>query len=350
MQETVQHHMPNFKLPLDKKISNFSALVNCMISKSMHELKLDELMVIFVTAEKESTKILEILDKDELNCQHMMRFQKALKHLVLNSIKYKKYEAICHQLSAIQYLIKTYNFKAVLDEMQEILTEEENVERKLYLTEKLFESLKFMAEKITAFVQKMESEFGSVSKLIFQNTPKFNDDDAEKMLYSYLVDSVIQLKEIWSQWLTSFESSCIYRQKIEQIDRVGKRYDELFGIHQYINTISIADVIYKAKEGSIHDQSSHDYSYLFRQETKAARITDDDGDEAVWKYLSELEFVIKKLGGILDSRIENESNCDIFSNEMVVMYATALLDNCYLKKMLLILSKSIYKNFVKKSS
>lgn len=126
-----------------------------------------------------------------------------------------------------------------------------------------------------------------------------NDDlNVEKFLYKYIIESTIYLKDIWSQLIISVESERKSREKVFQLSKVLEKYKELYAIQMYLNSISLKSLFFDKKEN-----------------IKKSDISSINNKIAM--LMTQIDGAISRLEFILNERIENNNNNDIFSNVFI---------------------------------
>ena len=316
----------------NKIIEIFTTIINSTIQSSISKLRLDEVIETIINLEKDSLKTLkevssyDFKDSKEIK-QRIQIYIVRLKSLIKNYMDYKKLEFISHYLAALEHLFSLYNYSKILAMIKEdIIDIDDDIFRKIFIIERLFDSMKYLEENITVRIHKLESSLGNVSKL---NIKELNEDDdgyVTKLVYKYMIDSFNRVKTIWSLNCQSIEGVFIQKEKINHMTKVKTSFNYLYGIHQYLHTISIIEPL---------------ENFFNRDNNLAPRKENDYLFNTIVKCLSEVEYCVNKLTQLLNMKKENKNNSDHFSNEMIVMYASSILDQGYIKRILLILCYSI---------
>lgn len=227
----------------------------------------------------------------------------------------------CCFIQALVILIKAFDFNNLITYSTKILNDNEDISRKINLIEKIYECCRFLYEslqmKVTTFVNLVKNK---------------SDVNSEENLFEILtnklfIEGVKNLMEVWSLKVLSYQSYKIMNQKAIQIDAVYKVYNKLYGIHQYLNNIKEDKILLK-------------YNYVNEINEKE--------DKSLGNYLIEIENVISSLEKTITLRKENIECTDNYSNELVIMYSSSLLEISYMRKIINNLSQfKILKSVIK---
>lgn len=228
-------------ISLGDTIEVFSYVMNTMITGKINEQNVNKLVENFSSYEKETAKVIADIKLDEMiKDETVNAFAKNIQTLLTYFIKYKKIEMLCHKMSAHQFLLKSFRFENVLEALNFIMQKDENVEKKLYLIEKSFESLKLLIEKVNISLQGLEDTFGILGKLNFQNT----DILVEKFIYKHIIESTIQIRDLWTLLISHVESHRIAKEKENQMLGVLDAYKEMHSIQMYLNSLSLKTLFF----------------------------------------------------------------------------------------------------------
>lgn len=318
----------------NKIIDVFSVVINSTIQNFLNKLKLDELLESISSLDKESLKVVNDIFfyefKEAKDVKNKIQvYTTRLRSLVKNYSEYKKLEYIGHYLSALESLLSIYDFnKIILMIKEEIIEVDEDIFRKVLIIEKIYESMKYLEENLNIRLQKLENTLGNISKMNIKEINSLEEESSSKIIYKYMIDSFNKVKSVWSLNYQSIEGISIQKEKINHLSKLKQAVHYLYGCHQYMNTINFADVLelFFNRENLNNDLIHKDNQLLIG---------------TIIKCLAEIELILNKLTQVISIKKENRSNSDYYSNEILVMYCSSILDQAYLKRILLILCYSI---------
>ena len=313
-------------LTIKDTIDVFSTVLNSMLTGTFSQLKVNQIVENFSSYEKEVSKLIVNIKSDELvKDDSVVKLFENTQILLGYFLKYKKLEMLIHKMSAHQFLLKSFRFENVLEALELILEQDDNIERKLYLIEKSFDNLRFLLEKTNTSFQNLENIYGNLHKinLISENT------NAEKFLHKHIIESTFYVRDLWKLLINHVEAERKAKEKEAQLFRVLDQYKQLYSIQMYLNSISIKNIFFDDKKKKILKKKI-DLDIITIKNKIALMLTEIDG-------------AITRLESILNEKLDkSKTKTDIFSNELIVMYATSLLDNAYLKKMLFTLTVKLF--------
>lgn len=315
-----------------KQIDVFTASINSIVQSSLNKFKLEEILETIIHLEKEAIKSLNEVALPDLKesrevKQGIQLYILKKKKVIRNFVDYKKLQLISHYLAGLQYILTSFDFSNIMAMIkEEILDEEQDIFSKIYIMEKVYESMRYIEEVVSIRIHKLETNVGNTTKLKLKDLNIEEDGFAYKFIYKYMVTSLTTLKTLWALRASSNQSYFIHKEKVNQLLKIKSTYIYLYGVHQYINTLNITEPL---------------STYFKESQNDGKPEEDEEKKEKIIKFLTEIELVSNKLVQLLNSRKDNRISSDHFSAEMVVMYASSLLDNLYLKKIALIIAYSV---------
>lgn len=238
----------------------------------------------------------------------------------MKSAIYEKIKLVCCFSQSIIKLIKAFDFPKLINFVEVISNENELITRKVFLATKIFECCRFLYEIITIKLNIFNSMFISKTEFNEEEYEKQNYDSTEALLFSYFIECMKSLLLNWNLKVVSDNSLKMQRLKISQMEVLYKIFYKLYGTHQYLNNINKGFDLLK---------------YNFVDEIN------DNKDKRLGKQLLELEKIISILEGTIKSRIDNNETSDNYSNEMVVGYASSVLQIAYSKKIMCFLAQFV---------
>ena len=356
-----------------KKILDvYEIVINSVIQNTFSKFKLEDLINLLVKLEKDSIKSLNdisLIDvKDSKEVKHIMQsYLSKIRKLTKNFIDYKKIELINYYIGSLQYIINSFDYLTILKEINEDLIEyeDEDVFRKINIIEKVYNSSRYLGEKIIIYINNLENILGVETKISFNiedidnyfnnqfvcyyninnnyhnknqsinnnnnnniDTSNNIDNFSYNLIYKYLLENIKTIVKLWKHKCSSIEAYHINNEKIVQLKKIRSSFCFLYGIHQYLHQINIFEIMKK----------------IFNHERRINSYYENDYNVSISilvKFTGELELVISWIIDILNEKKDNIYNFDYFSNETIVMYATSILDNAYLKKVICIICYSL---------
>lgn len=289
----------------------------------MQRYKLDEIISNFSLLDKTLSNALREISNGDDSEKCVLSFAHYVKELLSRAFFAEKIKMLCCFIQAISYLLKRYDFNQMFVFIDSILHENEDITRKIRLLEKIYECGKFLNEILSMKVN-------TIINMIKNKTEKIDKQGGnhELLVYRYFLNSLENITDLWYLKITSYHSYRILKEKHQQVNSIGEVYEQLFGLHQYLNNINQENTLLK-------------YNYINRN--------DDDMDEKTAEYLIELDKIINTLERTISNRKENMETTDHYSNELIIYYSSSLLEVASLRKITHHLAQyKIFKNIVEK--
>lgn len=275
-------------------IDVFTATLNAVITGCFNSLNVDRLVENFVSYEKEITKLITDMQEDVVLDDNLNKLSKNIQTLLNYAIKYKKLETLIHKMSAHQFLLKSFRFENVLNGLKFITDKDENVEKKLYLIERTFESLRLLIEKTNSSFVEIEALFGNLNRVNFIN----DESGVEKYLHKHIIESTFYIKDLWELLIHHVEEEKKSKEKVAQIVRILDKYKELYSIQMYLRSISLKKIFQDKNTGK----------------NKNSGVDNELKNKMVY-LMTEIDGAITRLEYFMNERIDDSKmNTDNFSN------------------------------------
>jgi hypothetical protein len=205
------------------------------MNEKISELKIKELLFRCNENEKFCKKIIEGIREADLRDDDLLELVTNVKKLLTIYIRYKKIEILTHKSAAFQYLLKNYTYKRFL-KLDDMMKDNYNVNKRLYVNQKIYESLMFLDSKLEAENTDFKTKMVDLSKMSNVN----EETKTAQLIYRYLDSSTVYLKELWFEMNKSFayEQSC--DKKIKQMRNVQEVFKKLYMTQINLNAIDMS--------------------------------------------------------------------------------------------------------------
>jgi hypothetical protein len=275
-------------------IDVFTATMNAVITGCFNSLNVERLVENFVSYEKEITKLILDMQEEVVLDDNLNKLVKNIQILLSYVIKYKKLETLIHKMSAHQFLLKSFRFENVLNGLKFISDNDENVEKKLYLIERSFESLRLLIDKTNTSFNEIEELFGNLHRVNFTN----DESSVEKFLHKHIIESTFYIRDLWELLIHHVEGEKKSKEKEEQIIRILDKYKELYSIQMYLRSISLKKIFQDKNKGKIKDAES-----------------DKEMKNKIVLLMTEIDGAITRLESFMNERLDaSQTKSDNFSN------------------------------------
>ena len=217
---------------------------------------------------------------------------------------YKSIQFYVYQLAPFQYLVKSINFKELLNNLNDVFNQSSEIQTKSFLVESIFQNIICINSLFEDALKKIK-RFISFSSLKIPETQIY--------IFKYLLESNEDVKDYWLFYTYYSKEEYILKIKKEKMYDIHKffidnfnKYNTLFNKHKKYNLFS---------ENSENEEPKNIVE--FSEDIKSY-------DE----YILELKKEIKK--------ILNERN-EIMKKEMVVDFLISIIQMFETKKLLILL-------------
>ena len=221
-----------------------------------------------------------------------------------NTMIYKSIQFYVYQLAPFQYLVKSINFKELLNNLNDVFNQSSEIQTKSFLVESIFQNI-ICINSLFEDVLKKNKRYISLTSLKIPETQIY--------IFKYLLESNEDVKDYWLFYTYYSKEEYILKIKKEKMYDIHKffidnfnKYNTLFNKHKKYNLFS---------ENSENEEPKNIVE--FSEDIKSY-------DE----YILELKKEIKK--------ILNERN-EIMKKEMVVDFLISIIQMFETKKLLILL-------------
>ena len=221
-----------------------------------------------------------------------------------NTMIYKSIQFFVYQLATFQYLVKSVNFKELLNNLNDVFNQSSEIQTKSFLVESIFQNIICINSLFEDALKKIK-RFISFSSLKIPETQIY--------IFKYLLESNEDVKDYWLFYT--------YYSKEEYILKIKK--EKMYDIHKFfIDTFNKYNTLFnKHKKYNLFPEN------LENEEQK--NIVEFSEDiKSYDEYILELKKEIKK--------ILNERN-EIMKKEMVVDFLISIIQMFETKKLLILL-------------
>ena len=221
-----------------------------------------------------------------------------------NTMIYKSIQFFVYQLATFQYLVKSVNFKELLNNLNDVFNQSSEIQTKSFLVESIFQNIICINSLFEDALKKIK-RFISFSSLKIPETQIY--------IFKYLLESNEDVKDYWLFYT--------YYSKEEYILKIKK--EKMYDIHKFfIDTFNKYNTLFnKHKKYNLFPEN------LENEEQK--NIVEFSEDiKSYDEYILEIKKEIKK--------ILNERN-EIMKKEMVVDFLISIIQMFETKKLLILL-------------
>lgn len=221
-----------------------------------------------------------------------------IQSLIETNFKYQKIEMLSHKMASHQFLVKSYRFHDVLESLQSISIRDKFSERKLEIIVGVFDNLAKDMLKSMNSMKSVNRAFEILPQLSFSlqnfeystdDIMAFNNTESELFCYKYVIESTIYIQNLWKIVTEDLIQEKKNKELISNISKSLERYKELYGLHMYMNTLSLKNIIYEKE-----DQKITDYNTNIKNKLDS--------------YILEIDGVISKLEGFIQEKYETISD------------------------------------------
>ena len=221
-----------------------------------------------------------------------------------NTMIYKSIQFFVYQLATFQYLVKSVNFKELLNNLNDVFNQSSEIQTKSFLVESIFQNIICINSLFEDALKKIK-RFISFSSLKIPETQIY--------IFKYLLESNEDVKDYWLFYT--------YYSKEEYILKIKK--EKMYDIHKFfIDTFNKYNTLFnKHKKYNLFPEN------LENEEQK--NIVEFSEDiKSYDEYILEIKKEIKK--------ILNERN-EIMKKELVVDFLISIIQMFETKKLLILL-------------
>lgn len=261
--------------------------------------------------QKEYDNFLNNLDFKDSKEMNFRSINGKIQSLMEINLKYQKIEMLAHKMASHQFLVKSYRYQEVLEALQSITIRDKFSERKLEIIISVFDNIGKDLVKSVNSMKSINKAFEILPQITFslKNFDYSNDDvmafdyknEPELFCYKYIIESTVYIQNLWK---TTTEDLLQEKQNKELVSNISKsleRYRELYGLHMYMNTLSLKNIIYEKEDGKVTDFNANIKNKLD-------------------SYVLEVDGVISKLENFIQEKYEtiqdNHSVADVSNSEL----------------------------------
>lgn len=166
----------------------------------------------------------------------LIKLKQDLTEIFSYQFKYRKLEVLIHKLSCHKMILESSKFKNVIDGINMINGNDSlDVEKKLYLIEKTFQSLNILVDKNQSLFGNINQTFKVLSKISI--TDSTNDSDT--FMYKNVIETNYMLNNLWKALMESVKSQRIEFEKVEEVKKCMKTFEELYANANHLLTFRI---------------------------------------------------------------------------------------------------------------
>lgn len=271
------------KLSYNETVDLISIVLKSIISGKFQNNLIDNISGNFCTQEKDINKLISQFDAITSN-GIFSSMNRSLQTLTNYFLKYKKIEYLVYKMSFHQHLLKSFHCVNLLNVLDFMFKDTDNVEKKLYLLEKSFDSLNFLIEKTNANLKDISVVHSKLNKL---NILDDNTTEADKFIYKYVIESTFYVRDLWKILIQNVKELRKAKEKENAMEKVLENYKELHSIQMYLNSISLSNIMIKNKKNKDINDNKTDNPDVedYNQEKIDEMIKQTDGAIKRLQYL-----------------------------------------------------------------
>jgi len=268
------------------------------------------------------------IDIDTQNKKELL-FINNLKLLINNTIAVKTFENYAHQFSIHLYFIKNLDFEKIIKEFVDILSNLKEIETKNYLIQKIYKNISFIQKKFNDSINKL--------KICLKNLNHTNI--LEKYIFDYLIDTNKNIIDLWTYYNFHTKEYLILKNKKLGIEFIYNIINKIFEIQKKITNN------YKRRNKNLKEMYDAIYGENKEEEDKNNLINLSNNNNA-WESNIIREMVdYKQYEEDIKNIILNiDKNKEYMTKQIIINYASSVLETMKLKKLFLSLLLSQKKN------
>jgi len=243
--------------------------------------------------------------------------------LIRNAIAYKTFEIYTHQFSIHQFLIKNLDFDNLMNQFSDILNYYKQIDSQNFIMQKIYENILYITSRFDDSCMKLDID-------VKLGCDKLKEE--EKYIYEFLKKTNKDIKDLWCYYTFHSKELCLLKNKKKGMEYILSVFKQIFEIQKtFTSDYEIRSKALRQYYNNEIGNNINDINTATSNNAWEMNITNEI--KRYDEYSQQVYNIIKDM----------DINKELLTKEMIVGYASSVIQAMQLKKMLLSLVLSAKK-------